>query len=189
MAELFKACGSSNRGKRDQMLLVLLYRLGFRCNEACTVRFPEDVRRVEGGWQIRTVNPKGANPKPNAEGKVRRPAPPRTLSLDPKSQFILESWLAVRGGESGYLVETSRGARIENSHVRRLLKTLCRRAGITRRISPHALRHAFASELVEEHTDMRDIQQLLGHRYLTTTIEYIDLLRPRMGQITGERSW
>jgi len=189
MALLFAACGSTPRGKRDQVLLMMMYRLGFRCAEACSVRWPQDVRRRNGGWTIRTVHPKGWDPKPDKTGKVRRPAKPRELALDPKAQFLLETWLAVRGDATGPLLVTETGRAVETSHARRLLKTLCRRAGIDRRINPHSLRHAFASELVDEGNDVRRVQNLLGHNYLMTTITYVDHLQPRLGEVTSGRTW
>ena len=188
MTRLFKACGTSNRGWRDQVLLMMMYRLGFRCGEACKVRFPQDVRRRPGGWTIRTVSPKGWDPKPDKDGKTRRPAKPRELQLDPKSQFILESWLARRGDKTGTLLSADSTV-VHTSHVRRLMPILCKRAGIARRINPHSLRHAFASELIEEGNDIRQAQHLLGHNYLMTTIAYADHLQPRMSEVTSGRDW
>lgn len=189
MARIFAACGTSARGWRDQTLLMMMYRLGFRCAEACSVRWPQDVRRRPGGWTIRTATPKGWNPKASADGTKRRPAKPRELALDPKAQTILEFWLAHRGDATGTLLLTASGKRLQTSHARRLLPQLCRRAGIERRIHPHALRHAFASELIEEGTDIRAAQNLMGHNYLMTTITYVDHLKPRLAEVTSNREW
>lgn len=145
VAALFAACGTSDRGWRDQCLLVLLYRLGCRCSEALSVKWPDDVRRKPGGWTVRIMHPKGWSPKPGKGGKRRRPARPRELGLDPKSVFILESWIARRGDARGPLLTTPAGTALTPAHVRRLLPSLCRRAGIYRRINPHALRHACGS--------------------------------------------
>jgi site-specific recombinase XerD len=189
MSRLFEACNTETWiGLRDQCLLALLYRLGLRCNEALTVQL-QDVRRRPGGMTVRVMNPKGWDPKPRKDGKERRPARPRELGLDPKSQAIVEAWLAVRGDAPGPLICTQAGGRVLTAHVRRLVPRLARLAGITRRIHPHAMRHAFAGELLEEGADLKKIQLLMGHNFLRTTAGYVEGLVPSVMEVTTAREW
>jgi site-specific recombinase XerD len=189
MTALFAACDETTwLGKRDQCLLTLLYRLGLRCAEALSVNL-RDVRRQPGGMTVRVLRPKGWHPKTSGVGKTRRPARPRELGLDPKSQAIMEAWVEAREDRPGALICTRAGGRVQTSHVRRLVPALAKRAGISRRIHPHALRHAFASELLEEGTDLKRIQLLMGHRWLRTTAGYIEGLSPVVTEVTSEREW
>jgi integrase/recombinase XerC len=189
MALLFGACEEITwLGLRDQATLALLYRLGLRCNEALTVR-RQDVRRRPGGMTVRVLSPKGWNPQPRQDGRTRRAARPRELGLDPKAQAIIEAWIEARGNGPGPLICTRAGGRLQTSHVRRLVPRLAARAGISRRIHPHALRHAFAGELLEEGTDLKRIQLLMGHHSLRTTAGYVEGLSPSVMEVTTARVW
>lgn len=189
IARLFGVCDETTwTGKRDQCLLMLLYRLGLRCNEALTVQL-KDVRRRRGGVTVRVLAPKGWNPKPRKDGKARRAARPRELGLDPKAQEILDAWIEARGDHPGALICTRLGGRVHTSHVRRLLPRLAKRAGITRRVHPHAMRHAFAGELLEEGKNIKKIQCLMGHNSLGTTIGYLEGLTPSVTEATTTRTW
>jgi site-specific recombinase XerD len=138
---------------------------------------------------IKVMSPKGWNPKPSTNGRTRRPARPRELGLDPKAQAIIEAWLLVRGDEPGPLICTKQYKRLQTSHARRLVPQLAKRAGISRRIHPHALRHAFAGELLEEGTDIKRIQLLMGHNFLRTTAGYVENLAPAVMEVTTAREW
>jgi integrase/recombinase XerD len=189
VGSMFAQCDESTwLGRRDACLLALLYRLGLRCNEALTVRL-RDVRRRSGGITIRVLSPKGWNPQPRSDGRTRRAARPRELGLDPKTRDLLESWLELRGNAPGELICTKEGGRVQTAHVRRLVPRLARQAGITRRVHPHAMRHAFAGELLEEGADIKQIQCLLGHNSLRTTVGYVEGLNPSVTEVTTAREW
>jgi len=201
VARLFDACGTTWTGRRDACLLMLMYRLGLRCNEALTVKY-EDIRTivqrrmVEGQVEenkvqtVRVMHPKGWSPKSGKDGKTRRPARPREAGLDTKSIDILDAWIQQRGDHPGPLICTNKGQRLNTSHVRRLMPTLARRAGIPRRIHAHAMRHAFAREMLEEGLNLKQIQHLLGHNYIATTAGYVEGLVPDVVGLTAARgSW
>lgn len=198
VGRLFEACGDTWTGRRDACLLMLMYRLGLRCNEALTVKY-EDIRTIvqrgmaagqvtENEVQtVRVMHPKGWSPKAGKSGKTRRPARPREAGLDDKSIGILQAWIEARGRQAGPLICTKAGKRINTSHVRRLMPTLAHRAGIPRRIHAHALRHAFAREMLEEGLNLKQIQHLLGHNYIATTAGYVEGLVPDVVGLTAER--
>ena len=73
---------------------------------------------------------------------------------------------------------TLRGGAVRPSYVRSLLKRLAARAGIERRVHPHALRHTMAAELLREGASVRHIQLQLGHSDLSTTAAYLESIQP-----------
>ena len=175
---LVAACGKGFRGHRDRATVVLLWRCGLRASEVAQQRVAD--LRFEGGTGVLRVSaPKGFG----------RGALQRELGLDRKVADLLKRWLAVRTGaealEQSSLVIPSRtgaglyyqrtpGGRVEaTGHFRRLLRTLAKRAGITRRVHPHCLRATFARNLYDEGVGVREIQLALGHASLTTTAVYL----------------
>jgi integrase len=140
-----------------------------------------DVRHVPGGLVLRVERPKGYD-----RGKL-----PREVGLDPKAEAILAAWLEVRGPEPGPIFTTSNGGRLQTSHVRRLMKTLAKRAGIDQRVHPHALRHTFACEVYREQPDrIVELMLALGHTKITTTQRYLQGIGANdVVAVTTRRVW
>ena len=161
-ARLVEACGGGVAGRRNRALVTLLYRAGLRSAEACSLRL-EDVGRRPGGMTVRVHKPKGAG----------RGKPPRELGLDPKAAAILEAYLEQRGAGPGPLFPSRSGDELHPSYLRQLLPRLARRAGIGRRVHPHALRHTFARELYDEGVPIVEIMLALRHDNLGTTQKYL----------------
>jgi integrase/recombinase XerC len=93
----------------------------------------------------------------------------------------LQLWLDVRetldvsGGAEQAVFLGARGGRLNRRQALRIIEDLCRAAGLPQAVSPHALRHSFATHLLEAGADMRSVQELLGHERLTTTQRYTHL--------------
>ncbi len=85
--------------------------------------------------------------------------------------------LAVKAGNEDILFLNRRGSRLSRVMIFLLLKDLVQKAGITKNISPHTLRHSFATHLVEGGADLRAVQEMLGHESITTTEIYTHLDR------------
>lgn len=145
--------------KRDRAWLELLYATGMRVGELVSLNV-SDIDLLEGHVRIM------------GKGKKMRVAP-----LTSKAISALKEYLAVRGkfvrphsGDALWL--NARGGRLTARSVARLLDKYVIKAGVLRDISPHAIRHSFATHLLEMGADLRSIQELLGHESLSTTQRY-----------------
>ena len=146
---------------RDYAILELLYASGLRVSELA-------------GLDLRNVNFEDAFVLVRGKGNKERIVP-----FGSKARAAIESYLPIR---ERILVETrtgatalflnARGGRLTTRSVDRLLKHYVRLYGPDVKVSPHSLRHAFASHLLAEGADLRAIQEMLGHKSLATTQRY-----------------
>ncbi len=160
---LLDACGSdSSIALRNRALIATLWRAGLRISEALALE-PRDLD--DGVLRVR-------------RGKGSKY---RVVALDPAALASVQAWLDRKAqlGIGGPIFSTLGGKPMRSSYVRNALKRLGTRAGISKRVHAHGLRHTFASELADEKTDVRVIQRSLGHSSLQTTQNYIDHLRPQ----------
>ena len=144
----------SEAGLRDHALLELLYASGLRVAECC-------------GLDLDDVDRRGGTVRVMGKGGKERVVPAGDAALG-----ALEAWLSVRGEGRGALFTNLRGGRLGTRSVHRIVKRRARAAGIDRRVTPHTLRHTFATHLLGEGADLRLIQELLGHSRLSTTQRY-----------------
>jgi len=151
----------TDAGRRDRALLELLYACGLRVAECCGLDL-EDVDRRHG-----TVRVLG-------KGNRERMVPVGDEALAALDRY-LDGRVAspgARKGSAGPLFRNPRGQRLTTRSVHRIVGRRARAAGIARRVTPHTLRHTFATHLLGEGADLRLIQELLGHRRLSTTQRY-----------------
>jgi integrase/recombinase XerC len=149
--------GSRVLGLRDRAMLELLYGAGVRISELCGLSL-DDLDR-----EARIVKMLG-------KGNKERLCPFNRTAL-----AALDAYLARRnelGQNSGALFLNYRGTRLTPRSVARHLDRYVLAAGLARRVSPHALRHSFATHLLNRGLDIRSIQELLGHASLSTTQRY-----------------
>jgi site-specific recombinase XerD len=148
-------------GLRNRALTVTLWRAGLRISEALSL----ELRDLNDGV-LRVRCGKGSKP--------------RVVAVDRQAWAVLRAWIECKArlGIGGPLFSTLRGRRLLASYCRNLFRRLGKKAGVSRRVHAHGLRHTFASELADEKTDIRVIQAALGHASLQTTQSYITHLRP-----------
>jgi integrase/recombinase XerC len=144
---------------RDCAILELLYSSGIRVGELVGLNLNE----LELDLGIVKVMGKGRKE--------------RIVPVGSKAAEALGAYLDKRGSLSGEepLFINRRGGRLTARSVGRLIKKYSKRSGIFRRISPHTLRHSFATHLLDAGADIREIQEMLGHTSLSTTQRYIHL--------------
>lgn len=146
---------------RDLCLAELLYGSGLRISEALSL----NTGRLSGDSEVVRIMGKG--------GRERR------VPLTDTSRTALTEWLARRQAlaapEEQALFVGVRGKRLHRREAQRIIADLCRRAGLPQPVSPHSLRHSFATHLLEAGADLRSVQELLGHSRLSTTQRYTHL--------------
>jgi integrase/recombinase XerC len=148
---------------RDRALLELLYGSGLRASEVVAL----DSRRIDlKKSEVRVLG------KGNKE---------RVVPLGEPSVDAITEWLAVRhlmsptAAAGGALFLNARGGRLGSRSLRRIVKQRGITAGVMRDVHPHALRHSFATHLLDGGADLRAIQEMLGHASLSTTQHYTHL--------------
>jgi integrase/recombinase XerD len=155
-------------GVRDRAMLHLLYASGLRVTELCELQlsdFMEDVGvvRVMGKGSKQRLVPVG-RPALAAVREYRNGARP----------------LLLRGRSSRYLFVTARGSRLTRQAFWKLLNGHGRKVGIFRHLTPHVVRHSFATHLLEGGADLRSVQTMLGHADISTTQIYTHVMRSRL---------
>ena len=112
----------------------------------------------------------------------------RHRPLDEKCILALRAYLEASGmPPSGPLFRSSRGQRLYPRAVQRMIKTYAKHAGITREVTPHILRHTFATTLLANGADIRIIQKILGHRSIATTQIYTHVDSARLVALVNAR--
>ena len=146
---------------RDRAILELLYASGLRVSELVGL----DLRSVNFGDALVLVRGKGRKERIVPFGSKAAKALGDYL---PVREKLLREW---RTGEAALFLN-ARGRRLTTRSVDRLLKKYVRAMGPNVKVSPHSMRHAFASHLLTEGADLRAIQEMLGHKSLATTQKY-----------------
>lgn len=162
---------------RDRAILELLYSTGMRVSELVSrnlddLDFTEEVLRVRGKGNKERLVPVG---RPAIEG-VRGWLPQRL-------QLMQERAGRGRTVEERAMFLNGRGSRLTARSVERLVKAYGERAGIPQIVTPHALRHSFATHLLEMGADLRSVQELLGHASLSTTQRYTHLTLDHLANV------
>jgi integrase/recombinase XerD len=155
-------------GLRDRAMLELLYASGLRVSELVNLKtvevsLAEGVLRVMGKGSKERLVPFGQE----AEAWLRR------YIADARSAIL-------KGQTSSALFVTGRGDAMTRQMFWKLIKQYAQRAGITAPLSPHTLRHAFATHLLNHGADLRAVQMLLGHADISTTTIYTHVARERL---------
>lgn len=153
---------STPLGTRDRAFLELLYASGLRISELVGI----DLDDIELRARLLKVRGKGKKE--------------RIVPFGSKAEEAVRAWIAARGAlirdaDEQALFVNYRGERITQRSVRRLFDGYIRKAALRAGISPHTMRHSFATHLLNAGADLRGIQELLGHASLSTTQKYTHL--------------
>jgi len=151
------------RGVRDRTLLELLYAAGMRASECLDLRL-EDLN-LNAGYVICT-----------GKGRKQRLVPVGAEALGWVRRYLATVRpLYTRARDSGRLFVNPRGRPLSRQSLWTIVRRAAAAAGIRRRVSPHVLRHSFASHLLEGGADLRSVQVMLGHADIATTQIYTHL--------------
>lgn len=159
----------SPTGRRNRAIIETLYGCGLRVSELCNL----EISRIDFERRFIIVHGKG-----NKERLVPMSEP----SIEEISLYLNEERprLKIKAGEEDIVFLNMRGHRLTRQMIFIFLRDLAAEAGITRDISPHTLRHSFATHLLEGGANLRAIQQMLGHESIATTEIYLHLDSSRL---------
>jgi integrase/recombinase XerC len=146
-------------GDRDRAMLELLYSSGLRISELV-------------GLNTADVDLMGGVVRVWGKGNRERIIPVGDKSLGAIQKYLFSRQTGSRPMSSGPLFLNHKGARITARGARKVLHGWFINAGLTKKVSPHTLRHSFATHLLERGCDLRSVQEMLGHKSLATTQIY-----------------
>ncbi len=161
---------SKPTGLRDRAMIELLYAAGLRVSELCTVRLT-DLNSEMGFIRV------------TGKGNKQRLVPVGKSALAAIDLYLQSGRPALlKARTSPHLFITNRGSAMTRQAFWHLLAQHGKAAGIFRHLSPHVLRHTFATHLLEGGADLRSVQSMLGHADISTTQIYTHLMRSKLRQ-------
>lgn len=156
-SQIVEVHGDERGALRARAILELLYATGIRCSELV------GLDRAEVDLEARLLRVLG-------KGRKERVVPFGTAAQTALRRYLSALGPASRATDAVFV--NQKGGRLTDRSVRRLVGQRIKALSIIRKISPHTLRHAFATHLLERGADLRSIQELLGHASLSTTQRY-----------------
>jgi integrase/recombinase XerD len=156
---------------RDAAMVELVYATGLRASEVVSLKTNQV--NLEAGF-LTVVG----------KGRKERAVPVGHFACERLRQYLSETRPALlHGRASAFLFVTRRGGPMTRRAFGLLLRKRVRQAGLRGKVSPHTLRHAFATHLVERGADLRAVQMMLGHADISTTQVYTHVARDRLRQV------
>jgi len=158
-------------GKRDKAILELLYATGLRVTELISLKMIDI--NMEVGF-IRIIG----------KCSKERIIPMGTKAMDSLKEYLTDSRPSFpKKEEFSYIFLNSRGRPLTRQGLWKIIKSYALKAGITKTVTPHTVRHSFATHLLEGGADLRSIQIMLGHSDISTTQIYTHIARERLKEI------
>ena len=151
---------------RNNVIVEVLYGCGLRVSELVNLKLSKIYEKEQC---LRVLG----------KGDKERWVPINPRALDMMLTYIhnVRSHIEVKPGEEKYVFLNRRGSHLSRNFVFMFLQQAVSEAGIQKHVSPHSLRHSFATELVENGADLRAVQEMLGHESISTTEIYTHLTR------------
>lgn len=170
--ELFKTIKEDNLYElRDKCIFELLYSSGLRISEACNLKMTDlDMENM-------TITVEG-------KGGRQRLVPFGEKSLDILKKYLVESRTEIlKKRLCDFVFVSKKGSYINRKSVWRLLNHYIKRTKIKKKVTPHTLRHSFATHLLENHADLKSVQELLGHIDISTTQIYTHMANKTLKEV------
>ncbi|MFC7372162.1 tyrosine recombinase XerC [Fictibacillus iocasae] len=174
MEQLFSVCSLEDPlGQRNQAILELLYGTGIRVSECCSIK----VKDVD--LSMETVLIMG-------KGRKERYVPVGSFALSAITRYLEDGRLKLSGKssvKSDSLFLNYKGEPLSSRSVRTILNKIIEQSSLNVHISPHVLRHTFATHMLNEGADLRAVQELLGHAHLSSTQVYTHVTKDHLKKI------
>ena len=155
----------TEEGIRDLLILEMLYSTGIRVSELVNI----EIKNINYGEHKILVLGKG-----NKE---------RYVYYGTKCQNILNNYLKVRKANTNYLLVNKHGNKLNERTVRKIIEETTKKAGINVHVTPHVLRHTYATHMLNEGADLKSVGDLLGHENLSTTQIYTHVSNERLRNV------
>jgi len=162
------------RGSRDRAMLEVLYACGLRVSELCLLRLT-DVNLDLGFLRV------------TGKGNKQRMVPAGSKAQDALRGYLSNARGALlKSRSSPFLFVTARGGPMTRQGFWKLLNAYGRKVGIFHDLTPHVVRHSFATHLLEGGADLRSVQTMLGHADIATTQIYTHVVRARLRSVVDQ---
>jgi integrase/recombinase XerD len=173
---LASVTGDDSISLRDRALLEMLYATGARISEACDLNLDD----VDMANRIVRLFGKGAKERVVPFGRLAHDH--LRAYLDSARPLLApDAWVRASDKESVFL--TNRGRRLNRQKAWSIVRDAGRKAGISRELSPHVLRHSCATHMLEHGADLRIVQEMLGHATISTTQIYTKVSHERLWNV------
>ncbi|MGA9231963.1 MAG: site-specific tyrosine recombinase XerD [Exiguobacterium oxidotolerans] len=156
--------------RRDAAMLELLYGTGMRVSELLQLTLND--LQLELGYLSCL-----------GKGNKTRIIPISTTAIESVTTYLELARNSLGGQQTDYVFLNSRGSRLSRQGFWKMIKRRAREAGIEKEITPHVLRHSFATHLLENGADLRVVQEMLGHADLSTTQMYTHVNKGRLHEV------
>lgn len=171
LEELFNACNLDNAlGQRDRLILEMLYATGVRVGELVNIKI-EDIDESS-----RTILILG-------KGNKERYVTYGDYCSEILDLYLKEGYAKLNINNSPYLFLNSKGGRISDRGIRYILDQIIKKTSIKKNISPHMIRHSFATHLLNAGADLLSVQKLLGHESIKATQIYTHVTTDRLKEV------
>lgn len=162
---------SNHLGQRDKAMLELIYATGLRASELV-------------GLKISNINLEAGYVRMVGKGTKERMVPMGTKAMEALKDYLSTGRVRLlKNKSSAFVFLNLRGGAITRQGFWKIIKKYGIKAGIRKKVTPHSLRHSFATHLLEGGADLRSVQVMLGHEDISTTQIYTHLTRERLKQI------
>jgi len=144
-------------GLRNKIIMSLMLHCGIRLSEVTNLR-PGNINLTKGKLRVES-------------GKGKKD---RGLAIPDYLTDLLKAWRNIRP-KSNYFFSTLKGRKLSDRYIQQMVKRYAQKAGIEKKISPHTLRHTYATQYYKQTKDIETLRRILGHSDISTTTIYITL--------------
>ena len=158
--KIFSVCEDDTpNGERDTLIIELLYATGIRVSELVNIKI-KNIDRINKSIKVL------------GKGEKERIVLYNNHTSRALDKYLNDGYLLFNKKNSEYLILNHNGGKLSDRYVRMIIDKLVRKAGLDIKISPHTIRHTFATDMLEEGADLMTVKELLGHESLDTTSIY-----------------